>query len=86
MNFDRRGGSRRAKRSRVSPRWLPFEGDGGRLYFGLISTEKKKRNYLEQTADSAHFHVLIFPSFFSVELVPGLWNDGVCRESELARR
>lgn len=34
--FDRMGVERRAFVFRVSPRRLPFEGDGGRLYFGVI--------------------------------------------------
>lgn len=40
-HFDRMGVERRAFGSRVSPRRLPFEGDGGRLYFGgNLSVEK----------------------------------------------
>lgn len=42
-HFDRMGVERRACGARVSPRRLPFEGDGGRLYFGgNLSVEKGK--------------------------------------------
>lgn len=69
----------------MSPWWLPFEGDGGRLYFGSNLSRKRRINS-EETENLTHFHVEIFSKFFSVELASGLWNDGVCREFELARR
>ena len=57
------------------------------VYISVVISPEKKRNNSEPTANSTDFEAEIFCKFFSVELVAaGLWNDGVCREFELARR
>lgn len=56
------------------------------VYISALISPEKKHNISEQTVNLTHLNVEIFPKFFSVELVARLWNDGVCREFELARR
>lgn len=73
----------------MSPLWLPFEDDGGRLYFsysssGDIQGEINPRASSE--TDTVSPPVFLPLSLFSVELEATLCNDGVCREFELARR
>lgn len=51
----------------------------------LISPEKSEITPSSQTIWRT-LPLSFFFKFFSVELVAGLWNDGVCREFELARR
>lgn len=60
-HFDRMGVERRGLGSRVSPRRLPFEGDGGRLYFGgNLSVEKGKYSCTHRDSDRNYVQIFFF--------------------------
>lgn len=70
-HFDRVGVERRAPESRVSPRRLPFEGDGGRLYFGGNLSVEKGEIFLYPQRLRSQLRL----DFFFLKIPTGLYCD-----------
>lgn len=73
VDFDRMGVERRVCGSRVSPWRLPFEGDGGRLYFsGNLPLQKRNLSLPTATLTHSCVEVCLFVFGFFLQIRVGL--------------
>lgn len=86
MYFDRRGGDEGVSVGLGCRRGGSHSKATAVVYISVLISPEKRQTVCRLTVNLTHLSVDIFYKFFSVELLARLWNDGVCREFELACR